>query len=137
MSLAYHRFLTPPPPLSHFVTVCLDPPPPCHCLSLFCSTPSPPRPVTYFLNGPLVELLKMEILRDEEHFPSYRVPPDVSYLHALIPRTKVTGCKLTITKKKLHQTFKFRKSNSLFTKFNIILIHLIFAILVLWRGNED
>ena len=26
MSPAYHRFLTPPPPLSHFVTVCLDPP---------------------------------------------------------------------------------------------------------------
>ena len=28
MSPAYHRFLTPPPPLSLFVTVCLDPPPP-------------------------------------------------------------------------------------------------------------
>ena len=34
-------WLDPPPPLSHFVTILLDP-------------PSPPRPVTYFLNGPLV-----------------------------------------------------------------------------------
>ena len=36
------------------ITVWLDPPPP---LSLFYLTPLPPRPVTYFLNGPLGQLL--------------------------------------------------------------------------------
>ena len=36
---------------------CLNPLPPCHSLSLFCLNPSPPRPVTYFLNGPIVTIV--------------------------------------------------------------------------------
>ena len=61
----------------------------------------------------------------------------VSFPHALIPQTKSTVCELTITKKNSIKYSNFRKSNSLFTKFNIVLVHSIFAFLVLWRGNED
>ena len=51
----------PPTPPSHSLSpFALTPLPPCHCLSLFCFIPSLHRPVTYFLNGPLVQKKKIK-----------------------------------------------------------------------------